>query len=73
MQVSSKPTSGYQREFAAVSEAEWRLEVKQSVRRFHLIAAWAAIIFDPLVGLADYFNIPESWLPVFYIRIAVAI
>lgn len=72
METPNTPASVFEAEIAAVPEAEWRSELKQSVKRFHMIAVWAAIFFDPLVGLADFFNIPEQWLSVFYLRLGVS-
>ncbi len=36
------------------------------------MAAWAAIIFDPLFGITDYFNIPNAWATIFAFRITIA-
>jgi signal transduction histidine kinase len=50
----------------------WELELEKSTSRYHLIAAWIAIIFDPLFAITDYFNIPESWGHVLIFRLGVA-
>jgi len=51
----------------------WELELEKSTAKYHLAAAWVAIIFDPLFAITDYFNIPESWGHLLAIRIAVSI
>lgn len=58
---------------AMISEEAWRSELEKTTYRYHLVAAWAAIIFDPVFSLTDYFNIPESWETLLYIRIAVSL
>src|SRR5436190_4261745 len=56
-----------------VSEASWQMELEKSSSKYHVIAAWAAIIFDPIFAITDYFNIPESWEYLLVIRLCVAI
>jgi signal transduction histidine kinase len=55
-----------------ISSASWKAELEQVSSRYHLIAAWAAIIFDPLFAITDYFNIPENWSSVFILRLSIA-
>ncbi|MEJ7645315.1 MAG: histidine kinase dimerization/phospho-acceptor domain-containing protein [Chryseolinea sp.] len=50
----------------------WELELEKSTSKYHLIAAWVAIVFDPLFAITDYFNIPESWGHVLIFRLCVA-
>ena len=50
----------------------WELELEKSSSRYHLVAAWVAIIFDPVFAVTDYFNIPESWSHVFILRLCVS-
>lgn len=55
-----------------ISSSAWELELEKSSSRYHLVAAWVAIIFDPLFAVTDYFNIPENWGHVFILRLCVA-
>lgn len=57
---------------ARVSDVAWKNELERISSRYHLIAAWAAIIFDPLFALTDYYNIPHAWETLLYIRLSVA-
>jgi signal transduction histidine kinase len=50
----------------------WRNALEVNTRKFHVVAAWVAILFDPLFAITDYFNIPESWQTLLYIRLGVA-
>lgn len=50
----------------------WKLELEKSSSRYHLVAAWAAIIFDPIFAITDYYNIPESWEYLFVIRLTIS-
>jgi signal transduction histidine kinase len=57
---------------SGVSTASWKLELEKTSTRYHIIAAWAAIIFDPVFAITDYFNIPESWKLLFVVRLCVS-
>lgn len=50
----------------------WELELEKSSSRFHFVAAWIAVIFDPIFAITDYYNIPESWWHVLIIRLCVS-
>jgi signal transduction histidine kinase len=57
---------------AEVPESEWKVELEKTSVRYHVVAAWIAIIFDPIFAITDYFNIPEDWQTIFYLRFTVA-
>ena len=50
----------------------WKPELDSASRRYHLIACWAAIIFDPIFAVTDYINIPDSWSVLLVIRLCVS-
>lgn len=56
-----------------VPESAWRSELEKTTIRYHLVGAWAAIIFDPVFAITDYFNIPGSWQTLLFIRLGVSI
>lgn len=51
----------------------WKAELEKTSTRYHLIAAWVAIVFDPLFAFTDYLNIRESWQQLLIIRICIAL
>lgn len=51
----------------------WEQELEITSGKFHVIAAWVAIICDPIFAITDYFNIGEAWLSVFYLRLGVVV
>lgn len=51
----------------------WERELQVTSLKFHIIAAWVAIIFDPIFAITDYFNIGEAWVDVFVLRVSVAV
>ena len=55
-----------------IPNSSWELELEKSSAKFHHIAAWVAIVFDPIFAITDYYNIPESWQHVFVLRLSVA-
>ena len=57
---------------AQVLPASWKEELEKVTLKYHLVAAWAAIIFNPLFAVTDYFNIPESWETLFVVRMSVS-
>lgn len=56
---------------AQVLPDSWKTELERITFKYHLVAAWAAIIFDPIFAITDYFNIPESWQILFFIRVSI--
>ncbi len=56
-----------------VPTAAWQAELEKTSSKYHVIAVWAAIIFDPLFSATDYFNIPGSWRSLLLIRLTVAL
>ena len=48
-------------------------ELEMVSSRYHIKAAWLAIIFDPVFAITDYINIPNYWRQLLLIRICVAI
>jgi signal transduction histidine kinase len=56
-----------------VTEASWKFELEKISYKYHILAAWAAIIFDPIFAITDYFNIPDSWKSLLIIRCAISI
>ncbi len=55
-----------------VPESMWQLELEKSSSKYHVVAAWVAIVFDPVFAITDYFNIPESWTHLLAIRLCVS-
>jgi len=51
----------------------WEAELDRTAFRYHKICCWVAIVFNPLFGVADYFNIPAHFSDFMTIRIVVAI
>jgi signal transduction histidine kinase len=56
-----------------VSTASWKYELEKTSYKYHVLAAWAAIIFDPIFAATDYFNIPDSWKHLFVIRCMISV
>ncbi|TAE18820.1 MAG: adenylate/guanylate cyclase domain-containing protein [Bacteroidetes bacterium] len=54
------------------STLTWQEDLRKSSARYHVYCAWIAIIFDPLFGLTDYFNIPHAFKEVMLLRLGVA-
>lgn len=59
-------------QISRVSSASWKPELEKASSRYHITAAWVAVIFDPLFAITDYFNIPEHWKELLTIRLGVA-
>lgn len=60
-------------EIAEVPRHLWERELETTSSKYHLIAAWAAIIFDPIFAITDYFNIPAAWSDVLLLRLSVSL
>lgn len=57
---------------ARISNDSWKSELDQTASRYHVAVLWVAIIFDPIFGIVDYINIPNSWGLLFVIRLSVS-
>jgi signal transduction histidine kinase len=57
---------------ASISRNSWESELEQKSVRYHLIACWVALIFDPIFAITDYINIPDSWKQLLVIRFIVS-
>jgi len=55
-----------------VTAESWKAELEKASSRYHFIAIWVAIIFDPAFAFTDYINIPEHWKHLLVIRISIA-
>jgi len=55
-----------------VTVESWKAELEKTSLTYHLIAAWIAIIFDPVFAFTDYINIPENWQQLLFIRLAIS-
>jgi serine phosphatase RsbU (regulator of sigma subunit) len=60
-------------QISRVSTASWMPELEIASSRYHITAAWVAVIFNPVFALTDFFNIPQHWENVLIIRLAVSI
>ncbi len=50
----------------------WKKEFDAIATRQHVIAAWVAVILNPLWAVSDYFIIPSYWKLFFVIRLVVS-
>ncbi len=50
----------------------WEEDLEKSSTKYHIYGAWIAVIFDPLFGLTDYFNISHSFNQLMAIRLSIA-
>lgn len=58
--------------FTANPEERLKYELEKASEKYHIVGAWIAIIFDPIFGITDYINIPDSWHKVLVLRFAVS-
>ena len=55
------------------SKLIWEEDLEKSSEKYHIYGAWIAIIFDPVFGITDYFNIPHAFNQIMSLRSAVSI
>lgn len=58
---------------ADIPSSQVDFELEKTSSKFHLTAAWVAVIFDPVFAFTDYINIPQHWKVLLAIRIVVSI
>lgn len=51
----------------------WKPELEKTSSRYHYIAAWAAIVFNPIFAVTDYYNVPADWKSLLIIRLTVSL
>lgn len=51
----------------------WKSELEKTSSRYHFIAAWAAIAFNPMFAVTDYYNVSAHWRLLLVIRVAVSL
>ncbi len=56
-----------------ITEAQWKAELEKSSVKFHVLVCWLAIIFNPIFGITDYHNIPDSWQHILVIRLTISV
>ena len=56
-----------------VKVESFQAELERTSSAYHLIAAWVAIIFDPVFAFTDYINIPESWKELLFVRLGISV
>lgn len=58
---------------AEITPSSWMHELDKASAKYHLIACWIALVFDPIFVLTDYINIPDSWQHLLIIRLSVSV
>lgn len=51
----------------------WEEDLETSSKKYHIYGAWIAIIFDPVFGITDYFNIPHAFAQIMSLRLSVSV
>lgn len=59
-------------QIAQVPKSDWMPELEKASQRYHVIACWAAIIFDPIFAITDFINIPAHAPLLLAIRLGVS-
>ena len=54
------------------SKLIWEEDLEKSSEKYHIYGAWIAIIFDPVFGITDYFNIPHAFTQIMSLRLSVS-
>jgi len=50
-----------------------QFELEQASSRYHTVAAWVAVIFNPVFAITDYYNIPHHWQALLTMRLCVSL
>ncbi|MBS1556336.1 MAG: HAMP domain-containing histidine kinase [Bacteroidetes bacterium] len=60
-------------QFGAVSPKKIAIELEIASSKYHVMAAWVAIIFNPIFAYTDYINLRPIWLQVGAIRLFISL
>ncbi len=50
----------------------WQEELERRAKKYHTIAAWVAVVFNPLFAFGDYMIIPHLWKEALGVRLIVS-
>lgn len=67
---SSVGSSKERRKKAEVQE--WKIEIRKTASRYHLIGAWVGLVFNFVFSIADYISFPNLWEQFFVVRLIVS-
>ena len=56
-----------------VSPLSLHFELEKASSKYHFLAAWIAIIFNPIFGTTDFFNIHDKWQLLMIIRLTISV
>ncbi len=59
-------------QIAQVPRKDWMPELEKASKRYHVIACWAAIIFDPVFAVTDFINFPDHAPLLLAIRLCIS-
>lgn len=57
---------------ANVSTVSWQHEIEKISGKYHEMAAWVAILFNPLFAIVDCYNIPQHWSSLLVTRLLIS-
>lgn len=63
----------YLSQLTGLSAIEIANEFEKASSKYHLMAAWVAIIFNPIFAYTDYINLHEHWKHLCAIRLAISV
>lgn len=70
--MKSSSTS-FNEQIANISPELWKPVLEEASSRYHILAAWIGIIFDPLFAFTDYINIPDKWQQLLLLRLSISV
>lgn len=57
----------------AVKNNNWKTELNKTVKKYHVITCWVAVVFNMLFFVTDYLNLYDYWQEFLTFRTAVSI
>ena len=60
-------------QFKRLSTAAIANELEDASFKYHLVAAWVAIVFNPIFAYTDYINLNDHWQHLCFIRLSISI
>ncbi len=56
-----------------VSNESLTAELEKASSRYHFLASWIGVIFNPVFAYTDYINIHDKWKELFIIRLSISL
>jgi serine phosphatase RsbU (regulator of sigma subunit) len=56
-----------------ISKEAWQEDLRKFGDKYHIYTTWLAIVFNPIFGITDFFNIQHAWKQLLVFRLSITV